>query len=98
MAKSLFLTAAGEPTALSLQFTSAALATSSSFAASNGLTKTFEPGFEPNVEKSTAANGSGKAGRLLSKEEKERVKSAIEGASSVDEIRRLQRMLAQGFV
>ncbi|GAA5974077.1 hypothetical protein JCM11641_003419 [Rhodosporidiobolus odoratus] len=88
-ANSLFLTPAGEPTPLHTSFLTAAAAgaTAPSLVAGS---KTFEPGVEP----STA----GKAGRLLNKEEKERVRKAIEGAESVEEIRRLQRMLAQGFV
>ncbi|GAA6030072.1 hypothetical protein JCM8097_009241 [Rhodosporidiobolus ruineniae] len=88
-ARSLFLAADGSPTALHTSFTQSA----ASGAAAPSLvagSKTFEPGVEP------AANG--KAGRLLTKEEKERVRQAIEGAESVEEIRRLQRMLAQGFV
>ncbi|KAL8291833.1 hypothetical protein RQP46_002091 [Phenoliferia psychrophenolica] len=89
-AKALFLTPDGAPTPLSVSFTTAAsTAAASAASALNGVSKTFEPGVE-------AAVASGKAGRLLSKEEKDRVRSAIEGAESVEEIRRLQRMLAQG--
>jgi hypothetical protein len=130
-AHSLFLSSDGTPTALATSFASAAASNGAANAPSlvaNGA-KTFEPGVE------VSAAGAGKAGRLLSKEEKERVRAAIEGAESVEEvslrfavdwvwlarfwrweparwgenrghradspssqIRRLQRMLAQGFV
>ncbi|KAK4052105.1 U2 snRNP complex subunit [Microbotryomycetes sp. JL201] len=92
-AQELFMSKDGTPTALATAFAEAAASNSAANAptlvAANGV-KTFEPGVEP------AATG--KAGRLLTKEEKERVRQAIEGAESVEEIRRLQRMLAQGFV
>ncbi|TKA57161.1 hypothetical protein B0A53_01117 [Rhodotorula sp. CCFEE 5036] len=95
-ANSLFLTATGEPTALHTSFLEAAASGSAaaapSLVSSATGTKTFEPGVEP------AERDAGKAGRLLTKEEKDRVRKAIEGAESVEEIRRLQRMLAQGFV
>lgn len=83
-ARSLFLTAAGEPTPLHTSFLSA-VATGS--AAPSLVPKTFEPGVEPaSVEKAAA----GKAGRLLTKEEKERVRKAIEGAESVEEVSRIR--------
>lgn len=122
-ANSLFLTATGEPTALHTSFLEAAASGAAAAAPSlvSSGTKTFEPGVEP------AERDAGKAGRLLTKEEKDRVRKAIEGAESVEEvrvaasppcvqlrnlgesvltaprilgkqIRRLQRMLAQGFV
>lgn len=134
-ANSLFLTATGEPTALHTSFLEAAASGSAAAAPSlvSSGTKTFEPGVE------AAERDAGKAGRLLTKEEKDRVRKAIEGAESVEEvrmallaspfapamppcsvrswkrpcvlehctdrssnlrqqIRRLQRMLAQGFV
>ncbi len=40
----------------------------------------------------------GKAGRLMSKEEAQRVKEAIAKATSVEEIRRLERSLKEGFL
>lgn len=81
-ARSLFLTSSGDPTPLHTSFLSA-VATGS--AAPSLVPKTFEPGVEPaSVEKGAA----GKAGRLLTKEEKERVRKAIEGAESVEEVSR----------
>lgn len=68
-AKTLFETADGKATPLATQLMAAAPAT-------NGVTKTFEPGAP-----------AGKAGRLLSKEEKDKIRAAIEGATSVDEVR-----------
>ncbi|BGP13260.1 hypothetical protein JCM10213_004970 [Rhodosporidiobolus nylandii] len=93
-ANSLFQTPTGEPTALHTSFLAAAASGAS--APSLVGSKTFEPGVEPTA--AAAAAASGKAGRLLTKDEKDRVRKAIEGAESVEEIRRLQRMLAQGFV
>ena len=40
----------------------------------------------------------GKAGRLMSKEEADKVREAIARATSVEEIRRLERMLKEGFM
>ena len=40
----------------------------------------------------------GKAGRLMSKEEADKVKEAIARATSVEEIRRLERSLKEGFL
>ena len=40
----------------------------------------------------------GKAGRLMSKEEADKVREAISRATSVEEIRRLERMLKEGFL
>ncbi|SGY69263.1 BQ5605_C004g02982 [Microbotryum silenes-dioicae] len=101
-ALSLFQTASGQPTPLQSTFLDAAASNSAASAPSlvrtNGTTtegaaKTFEPGVEALVVTNTK-----NAGRSLTKEEKDRVRTAIERAESVDEIRRLQRMLAQGFV
>ena len=41
---------------------------------------------------------SGKAGRLMTKEERERVKAAIASAKSIEEIRRLERSLREGYL
>ena len=40
----------------------------------------------------------GKAGRLMSKEEADKVREAIAKATSVEEIRRLERSLKEGFM
>lgn len=93
-ANSLFLTAASEPTPLHQQFISLV---QTGRVAPSLTSKTFEPGVEQ-AETTTTGAGAGNAGRLLSKEEKDRVRTAIEKAESVEEIRRLQRMLAQGFM
>ena len=90
-AKALFVSPTGEPTPLAASFSASAAGAPSLL---TGV-RTFEPGQEPTVEQAATT---GKAGRLLTKDEKERVRAAIEAAESVDEIRRLQRMLAQGFV
>ena len=72
-AKALFLTPESTSTALAVSLLDSATTTA------NGIAKTFEPGMD--------GEASGKAGRLLSKDEKERVRKAIEGASTVDEVR-----------
>lgn len=84
-AKDLFVSADGTPTALATAFAEAAASNSAAtaptlVAANGGGAKTFEPGVEP--------TSSGKAaGRLLTKGEKDRVRQAIEGAESVEEVR-----------
>jgi U2 small nuclear ribonucleoprotein A' len=40
----------------------------------------------------------GAAGRTMTDDEKARIREAIKGASSIEEIKRLQRMLAEGRV
>jgi U2 small nuclear ribonucleoprotein A' len=40
----------------------------------------------------------GKAGRLMSKEDAEKVKAAIAKASSMEEVRRLERSLREGYM
>lgn len=40
----------------------------------------------------------GKAGRLMSKEDADKVKKAIASATSVEEIRRLERNLREGYM
>ena len=94
-AKALFQLPTGLPTPLALSLSAAA--TTANAPTLSTLSKSFEPGFEPTLELASVPT-EGHAGRLLSKEEKERVRQAIEGASTVAEIRRLTRMLASGFV
>lgn len=83
-AKQLFLTADGLPTQLSTTLST----TVTSHAAKQAL-NTDEP--RPVVTP-------GKAGRLMSKEEADKVKEAIAKATSVEEIRRLERSLKEGFM
>ncbi|KZT23782.1 L domain-like protein [Neolentinus lepideus HHB14362 ss-1] len=83
-ARSLFLTADGLPTKLATT-----LAETVSTHSTKSVVTTDEP--KPLVE-------AGKAGRLMSKEEAERVKAAIAKATSIEEIRRLERSLKEGFL
>ncbi|KAH8100475.1 L domain-like protein [Cristinia sonorae] len=83
-AKSLFLTADGLPTQLATT-----LSTTVTTHATKQILDTDEP--RPVV-------APGKAGRLMSKEEAEKVKEAIAKATSVEEIRRLERSLKDGFL
>jgi len=39
-----------------------------------------------------------KAGRLMSKEDQEKVRAAIAKATSIEEVRRLERSLREGYV
>ena len=79
-ATSLFLDANKEYTALA---NSISAATTASTTEQNG--KTFNPG-EEEPEK----------GRLLTSKDKEIIKQAIEAATSIEEIKRLQRSLDEG--
>jgi U2 small nuclear ribonucleoprotein A' len=82
--KALFTTAEGVPNALADK----TAATVSSEAAKRAVA-TDEP---------KAAAAMGKAGRLMSKEDQARVKEAIAKATSVEEIRRLEQSLKEGFM
>ena len=50
------------------------------------------------IEEPRAVVAPGKAGRLLTKEEANKVREAIAKATSVEEIRRLERSLKEGFL
>lgn len=82
--KSMFLTAEGQLNAL---------ATTISTTVSKHGTKTTNTIDEPKL-----ALPAGKAGRLMTKEEVERVKQAIAKATSIEEIRRLERSLKEGYM
>jgi U2 small nuclear ribonucleoprotein A' len=83
-AKSLFLTAEGLPTAL---------ATTISTTVSTQSSKVAVTTDEPRPAASTV-----KAGRLMSKEDADKVKQAIAKATSVEEIKRLERSLREGYM
>lgn len=82
--KKLFLTADGLPTQLATT-----LSTTVSTHAANAPIASDEP-------KPVVAHG--KAGRLMSKEEADKVKEAIARATSIEEVRRLERSLKEGFL
>ncbi|KAG1801372.1 L domain-like protein [Suillus plorans] len=82
--KSLFLTAEGLPTALATT-----ISTTISKQGSKAAVTLDEP---------KPAALSGKAGRLMSKEDAEKVKLAIAKATSIEEIRRLERSLREGYM
>ena len=50
------------------------------------------------MDEPKAAPTTGKAGRLMSKEDQDKVKAAIAKATSIEEVRRLERSLREGFV
>ncbi|KIM48335.1 hypothetical protein M413DRAFT_440058 [Hebeloma cylindrosporum] len=83
-AKSIFVTAEGLPTAL---------ADTISTTVSANTTKTVLTIDEPK-----AAPTGGKAGRLMSKEDQAKVRAAIGKATSIEEVRRLERSLREGYV
>ncbi|KAG2146517.1 L domain-like protein [Suillus bovinus] len=82
--KSLFLTAEGLPSALATT-----ISTTVSKQGSKAAITLDEP---------KPAALSGKAGRLMSKEDAEKVKLAIAKATSIEEIRRLERSLREGYM
>nr|QXO15396.1 U2 small nuclear ribonucleoprotein A' [Pleurotus tuber-regium] len=83
-AKALFLTADNLPTALATTLST----TVSTHSAKPAIT----------MDEPKPAMPSGKAGRLMSKEDAEKVKAAIAKATSVEEIRRLERSLREGYM
>jgi hypothetical protein len=83
-AKALFLTAEKLPTALATT-----ISTTVSKHSSKAAITTDEPRPVPT---------SGKAGRLMSLEDKARVKQAIAKANSIEEVRRLERSLREGYL
>jgi U2 small nuclear ribonucleoprotein A' len=82
--KALFLTAEGVPNTLATTLST----TVSSNAGKAVLT----------IDEPKAVPIPGKAGRLMSKEDQERVKAAIAKATSMEEIRRLERSLREGYL
>jgi len=50
------------------------------------------------IDEPKAAPTTGRAGRLMSKEDQEKVKAAIAKATSIEEVRRLERSLREGYV
>jgi len=83
-AKSVFLTADGLPTQLATTLSTTV------------TTQSSKPPITSDEPRPAAAPG--KAGRLMSKEEADKVKEAIAKATSVDEIRRLERSLREGYM
>ncbi|PPQ66123.1 hypothetical protein CVT26_010924 [Gymnopilus dilepis] len=83
-AKSLFVTADGLPTALATTIST----TISTHAPKAALT----------IDEPKAAPVPGRAGRLMSKEDQEKVKAAIAKATSIEEVRRLERSLREGYL
>ncbi|KAJ7655197.1 leucine-rich repeat-domain-containing protein [Mycena polygramma] len=83
-AKALFVTAENLPTALATT-----LSTTVSTQSSKAVITSDEPKLAPLM---------GKAGRLMSKEDAEKVKAAIAKATSMEEVRRLERSLREGYM
>ncbi|KAF8213462.1 leucine-rich repeat-domain-containing protein, partial [Mycena galopus ATCC 62051] len=83
-AKALFVTAENLPTALATT-----ISTTVSTQSTKALVTTDEP---------KAVLQMGKAGRLMSKEDAEKVKAAIAKATSMEEVRRLERSLREGYL
>lgn len=83
--KALFLTIDGVPNALA-----STLSTTMSSNAGKAVLTIDEPKVAPGIM--------GKAGYLMSKEDQERVKLAITKATSMEEIRRLERSLRDGYL
>jgi len=83
-AKALFVTAEGLPTAL------ATTISTTISAPSTAATLTMD---EPK-----AATVLGKAGRLMSKEDREKIKAAIDKATTIEEVRKMERSLREGYL
>ncbi|QRV86333.1 U2 small nuclear ribonucleoprotein A [Ceratobasidium sp. AG-Ba] len=88
-ARALFVTAEGLPTALATSIQEAATAQPT------GLT--FTPGGD-DVPNDRPGPKAGAAGRLMTAEERARVRDAIARAGSAEEIKRLERALRDGYV
>ncbi|CEL52219.1 U2 small nuclear ribonucleoprotein A' OS=Neosartorya fumigata (strain ATCC MYA-4609 / Af293 / CBS 101355 / FGSC A1100) GN=lea1 PE=3 SV=1 [Rhizoctonia solani AG-1 IB] len=88
--KALFVTAEGLPTALATSIEEAASAQPT------GLT--FTPGGDDIKSDDRPGQKAGAAGRLMTAEERARVREAIANASSAEEIKRLERALRDGYV
>ncbi|KAG8943423.1 U2 snRNP complex subunit [Tulasnella sp. 424] len=86
-AKTLFLTPDNLPTALATSLTAAKAVPS------KGAATTEEEPAGP----AGAALGAGKAGRMMTAEERERVKAAILKATTAEEVRRLEKTLREGW-
>lgn len=82
-AKSLFLTPDELPTSLATAISSTVTSISTKVTVSTDEPKPAAPGG---------------AGRLMTAEEKERVKAAIVNATSAEEVRRLERSLKEGWM
>ncbi|KAG5728536.1 U2 small nuclear ribonucleoprotein A' [Termitomyces sp. T112] len=82
--KALFVTPDGLPTALATTIQTTVTTNSSKVLLTSDEPKPALP--------------AGKAGRLMSKEDQERVKAAIAKATSVEEIRKLERSLREGYM
>lgn len=50
------------------------------------------------IDEPKAAPAMVKAGRLMSKEDQEKVRKAIQNAKSMEEVRRLERSLREGYL
>ncbi|KIY51305.1 L domain-like protein [Fistulina hepatica ATCC 64428] len=85
-AKALFLTADGLPTALATTLSQAV--------SSQGKNAAQHANEEPRP----ATGQNFKPGRLMSKEEQDRVKAAIAKATTVEEIRKLERSIKEGYL
>ncbi|KAG9104622.1 U2 snRNP complex subunit [Ceratobasidium sp. 370] len=88
-AKTLFVTAEGLPTALATSIQEAASA--------QPVGLTFTPGGE-DINDERPGPKAGAAGRLMTAEERARVREAITRAGSAEEIKRLERALRDGYV
>ncbi|KAG9013894.1 U2 snRNP complex subunit [Tulasnella sp. JGI-2019a] len=88
-AKTLFLTPDDLPTALATSFQAAKAQQSTK----NVVSTEEEP-----TSASAAALAAGRAGRLMTAEEKARVKASILSATSAEEVRRLEKTLKEGWL
>jgi U2 small nuclear ribonucleoprotein A' len=90
-AKTLFLTPDSLETALASQLANTVTTNAAKAAAASIID-------EPRNASSSAGPGGGKAGRLMTAEEKARIKAAIAKATSAEEIKALERSLREGWI
>jgi U2 small nuclear ribonucleoprotein A' len=74
----------GLPNKLALSLTTEAATNAANAAAANAVVGQSKP------------NGTSSKGKTLTEDEKNRIREAIKGATSIEEIKRLDRMLAEG--
>ena len=73
-------------------------ATSTSSISAEQAAAAAEKGKKSNTFEVGGDSESRKAGARLTEEQKQRVRKAIENAGTIEEIQRLKRMLADGFI
>lgn len=88
-AKQLFLTPDKLPTSLASSLSSTRTSAAAALAAQTN---------ESLLSSTARSIAPGSAGRLMTAEEKERIKEAIRGSKNADEVRKLEQQLREGYI